>query len=234
MTTKRVGSSLSPFSSAANGRQAASEWAVRELPARAATFLRAVSVHAPIRAALASGGYGPAEHQEGLTLLVMTCSYGQGGTNPQEDDPQRRAEAALLQWGRTHFGRLHAALMRLHPEYAGLFSLGDAERSASAVLSIAALLDALDALAAGAPVLATLSSRGRDATVHNRLRGWVNAACEAPTPAPPASDTPDSALQQLHDWYTDWSATARTFIRRKDWLIRLGLGARRRKAALPE
>ncbi|KYG08548.1 hypothetical protein BE21_23090 [Sorangium cellulosum] len=38
------------------------------------------------------------------------------------------------------------------------------------------------------------------------------------------------ALEKSHAWYREWSETARAFIKRRDFLVRLGLAHRKAKA----
>jgi hypothetical protein len=60
--------------------------------------------------------------------------------------------------------------------------------------------------------------------------GAMPAALLATTSPAPASD-PRIAL---HRWYADWSTAAKTFVGRRDWLIRMGLLRRRRRESLGE
>jgi hypothetical protein len=43
-------------------------------------------------------------------------------------------------------------------------------------------------------------------------------------------ETPDAELQELYRWYRDWSHTARAVIRRRDYLIALGVVDRKKAA----
>lgn len=215
-----------------------SEWAVRELPARAATFLRGVGSHAAIRAALRSAGYGPRDHEEGLSLLCSACLYGTGGLDPAEDQPAREAAAAVERWAQTHVGRLHAALERLYPEALWIFASFDASTSGDTLLGVAQLLERLRTLEKEpeqASVLETLARRGFDSQERSRLEGLLARARRAAEPsgaehlALPGEDAQDEAMLALQRWLNDWSTTARAVLRRKDWLIRLGVTRRRRR-----
>lgn len=62
------------------------------------------------------------------------------------------------------------------------------------------------------------------------MHGDVEQATAQRAPEPPAEATdrdgqplPDAPLLELYRW----TATARTFVKRRDWLIRLGLAKRR-------
>lgn len=213
-----------------------SDWALRELPARAATFLQAVGSHAAIRAAMQSAGYGPWDHEEGLSLLRSTCAYGTGGLDPAEDEPARDAAAAVAQWTGTHVGRLRAAVERLHPDALWVFAGFDGGASSSPLLGVAQLLEHLHSLegrAHSAPLLETLSCRGFDQRERERLQDLLRTAQRALEPSRPRDEptgrAPDEATLALHQWLNDWSTTARAVLKRKDWLIRLGVSRRRKR-----
>jgi hypothetical protein len=194
-----------------------------------------VGTHAPIRAALQAGGYGPADHEEGLRLLVAACPYGTTGLDPADDAPARQAVAELDHWTKGHLPRLRAALEHLHPEALGMLAELECTEPAGAVLSVATLLKRLDALESeqgSSSVLDTLARRGVDLRERQRLLTLVQTAQHArgtprgPSNSPTLTDEP---LLALHHWFADWSSTARTFVTRRDWLIRLGLSRRRRR-----
>lgn len=229
-----------------------SEWALRELPARAATFLHTVGGHAPIRAAMQSAGYGRRDHDEGLRLLLAICPYGTGGLDPAEDEPAREASASIQRWARTHVVRLRAAVERLHPEALWVFAGFNRGVTSDALLGTARLLENLRLMAEGKAddvhdghseptrVLETLTRRGLGEGERTRLEALVRTAQRATALAPapqsatscwvePSAEAPDAAMLALHAWLSDWSTTARAVLRRKDWLIRLGVSRRRRR-----
>jgi hypothetical protein len=125
---------------------------------------------------------------------------------------------------------------------------------AGAILSIATFLDRLDALEndparaatreADRAALARLAERGIDAAERARLRALVKTAMrattDAPAPTPPrAPSTPAApaelpvdqaeSLRKLRAWYDDCSRTAKALIKRRDYLIALGLAKRSKK-----
>lgn len=213
-------------------------WALRELPARVATFLHAAGTHPPLRAALKTGGYSASDHAEGLRLLGAACSYLDEPFDFEADAEARRAAAELEAWTARHVARLRTALERLHPEAAGLFPRHAPEGPAT-ILAVSTLLEGLAELAAredAAPVLATLAARGFDRALRERLAQLVERAkrAEAPAGAEAAalaaeSATPAPEMIRLYRWYEDWMATARAVVGRRDWLIRLGIADRRRR-----
>lgn len=205
-----------------------------ELPARVVVFLAGIGTHAAIRAVLAEGGYGPEDHEEGWALLGRACAYGSSGVDPHAELPQRQAMSEIASWVGTHFPRLRAALERLHPEQLTLFAgIETPSDPASALLGLALFLRRLDALdAAGSEAVHTLNRRGVDRPERDRLAALVATASAAPKPASGGAvrDRREAELVQLWRWWSDWSATARVLVGRKDWLCTLGLHARRRPA----
>jgi hypothetical protein len=217
--------------------QSPSEWALRELPARVVVFLHAVGTHSPLRVALKAGGYGPADHAEGLSLLSAACPYVEDAFDPTADQRARKAAAELEGWSRRNLMRLRTAVERLHPEVVALFP-ERAPAGAEVILVVETLLARLERLATepeGAGVLETLARRGLDAELRRRLAVLLRDAKHAEPPhvawrdGTEGTDAPDAALVALYRWYDDWTGTARAMVGRKDWLIRMGLLDRRRR-----
>lgn len=225
-----------------------SEWALRELPARAATFLSTVGSHGAIRGALRGGGYRTADHEEGIQLMAAACALRPGGVDPAQDEAPRLAAKKLEEWSATHVGRLSAALRRLHPDEPSPFDGIDFSSRGDAVLGVTQLLGALRRMTAHASAAAmstTLAHRGLDEAERAMLDEWVALAQGVARPdlevgfeavgsnganeAEPAMTQGDDALIALHGWYEDWATTAKALIRRKDWLLQLGVRRRRRR-----
>jgi hypothetical protein len=216
-----------------------------ELPSRALKLLSTISKVPAIRGALAARGYSEQEHQEGWDLLLKVSGFPQKTPEATNDEEVSKAIAALDAWDEPNFRILRAALDRHHPAQ-GAFVFHNLEPStgAGAVLSVATLLDRLDALE-GAPerkatrkadhaALALLAKRGVDEAERKRLRELVQIA-QRPASAAPATEAADDGEQQatflkLYAWYSEWSETARALIKRRDHLIRMGL-AKRKPAA---
>ena len=85
-----------------------------------------------------------------------------------------------------------------------------------------------------ATILATRSARGITAKERARLADLVQTAqstteIEAPDEAGEAAreEAYVKALGALRVWYVDWSDMARSVIKRRDYLIRLGLAKRK-------
>jgi hypothetical protein len=139
------------------------------------------------------------------------------------------------------FRRVRACLGRLHPEQAKVVLDGIAPTDGpGAVMGMLTLLDRIDGLAksknkADHAAVATLAKRGLDERERTRFRDLVRVAMKG-TSEPEQTIDPEAeqraqnrqrALVQLRAWYEDWSEMARSVIKRKDRLIRLGLARRK-------
>lgn len=213
-------------------------------PTRALTFLRAVGTHLAIRATLLAHGYTDADHQEGWALLHAASGFGVGTTIDAIDADVRDAIRALDTWDEDGFRIVSATFQRRFPTVADkvLAGIGPSNGSA-AVVGVSTLLDRLDALSQSqAPddqaAIALLSKRGIDAAERTRLRALVakaqsvDATAASDLAAAQASQQANAqrhlaALAQLRGWYEEWSDIARATVKRRDYLIRLGLAARR-------
>jgi hypothetical protein len=76
--------------------------------------------------------------------------------------------------------------------------------------------------------LATLTRRGVSEAVRRNLGQDVTTAMQAAAPATagPVRAERGAEIAALYRWYSDWGATARALIKRKDWLVVLGLAQR--------
>lgn len=223
-----------------------SESVLEETPQRVLPFLRAIATRVEIRSAMAACGYTQAEHERGWKLLLDVSGYTTPSFPVTADQKARAAIAELDGWDEPGFRRIRAALGRLHPEQEAFVFEGMAPGSgAASVVSVAMMLDRLDALESGADraatrdadhaALATLSQRGIDGSERARLRELVNIAKTANLPVVTVSTAMPSdrleKLKELHAWFADWSETARAVIRRRDYLIFMGLAKRKRVKA---
>jgi hypothetical protein len=212
------------------------------IPAKAQIFLRAAATKLEIRAALFAAGYSEEEQALGWQLLEKASGYVPGIASPSADTAARAAIAEIDAWDEPGLKRVGAALGRLHPEqHAFVFAGLETAQGIGSLLSVATLLDRLDALeraperagtrAADRAAIATLTGRGITPEVRRRLRELLKVAqtAEAPVfPVDASSEERDQALRELRAWYKDWSETARAVIRRRDYLVMLGLTQRRK------
>jgi hypothetical protein len=224
-------------------------------PMRVLEFVRTVSMTPGIRVMLEVYGYSRATHDEAWSLLQQACGYNEGPPVGRTDERSRKAIIALDDCDEDLFRLTRASLGRHHPDQARFVLEALApDTGIAAVLAVAHLLDRLDALessparaatrAADHAALATLSARTITPEYRAELRALVNIAQTATeSRAPSATPTPDAtaalpeaqriaaareaALLALRAWHEEWSDVARTCIKRRDHLVRLGLATRR-------
>jgi hypothetical protein len=229
---------------AAESTSEPSEWALRDLAARVATFLYAIAANVSLRGEMQAAGYTPADHEEGQALLCGACNYRTTGYDRAEDTAARSAETALATWASRDLARYRAAVERVHPEHLALFAELEWQTPAEAILVVDRLLRRLSELpprGAARAVLKVLERRGLTVSERSRLQELVHAAQLATVPgtlSPPAAlgvggEAPEIAAEvlALYRWYADWSVTARTVVRRKDWLERMGVVRRRKRGS---
>lgn len=213
---------------------------------RALALLAGVGGVEGIRLALAARGYTEHTHREGWELLQAASSYRPASPVGVPSLPDAAAEAVreIDAWDDTNFPIAAAALKHRHPEafaavFAGELQAGD---GAESVVRVGTFLDRLDVLpSAQKAALETLAHRGITPAERARLRKLlatatsfraVDAAGDAQSRAHRAQSLAEreAALRALRAWYEEWSVIARQVIRRKDWLILLGLATRKKPA----
>ncbi len=222
---------------------------LNQTPTRVLPFLRAMATRIEVRVVMAANGYTEEEQLLGWKLLLSATGY-KAPPMPITDDARARASIAELDaWDEPGFRRIHAALGRLYPDQdAFVFAGLEPSTGPGAVLSVATLLDRLDALESSPAraakrdgdqaALATLARRGVDKNERNRLRALVTTAQQAKIPVmaiadPSIATARDQALRDLYAWYNDWSQTAHAVIRRRDHLLLMGLAKAKRSKADP-
>jgi len=219
-------------------------------PVRVLTFLKAVGTSASIRASIAARGYRREDHMEGWKLLHAVSGY-QDPEAPDDDTSVRDAIQQLDEWDEGGFQIVAATLKHRFPEQASFLLKGlKPATGAAAVLGVKQLLDRLDALETGEgrsatretaqAALAILAQRGIDSTQRQRLRDLIKVAESAPEISLPDAQSAAKAdaahvkrLMALRAWFEEWSSITRVAIKRRDYLIRLGLARRHPKSPEP-
>ncbi len=215
---------------------------------RGTRFLRALSTVSAIRRILVQAGYTTPVHQEGWGMLLTLLGYTPAGADmpPPDANPPEKAIAELDMWDGPNFTRARAALEHLHPDQARYIFAGLAPTTgAAAVATVKTFLDRVQALRDGTDngragsrdddtaAVESLEKRGIvNADIETHLRKQIETAMQL-APAPVDADRVDevaymSTAVAFHAWLTDWRATARAVMTRRDYLIRLGLAQRRR------
>lgn len=228
-----------------NSNTGPSDTVLDETPARALKFMSAVSTNPTIRAILERRGYTDAYHDKGWELLLKASGYKRAPAAPVQSRPEAAAAIAELdQWDEPHFRIARAALGEFPDQRDFVFENLDPQTGAGAVVSITTFLDRLDHLENGKDrkatrkidhaALAKLAERGISDAERTRLRGLLKTAIASPEPqaqapkAPPAQNDDARAVKlALWTFYSEWSEIAKADIKRRDYLIQLGLAKRK-------
>jgi hypothetical protein len=217
-------------------------------PDRVTKLLGGIGAVATIRTLMFAAGMTDADIIEGRALLIEALAAPEGAGVPSDTEAakeQRAATAELDEWDEPNFARYRAALKRHHPD-AGAYVFRDlaASTGAAAVQGVATFLSRLDVLEQGTDpsreatreadrsAVAFLAKRGLDRAERTRLRARVDVALGPTTPLPEALAQDHQArrrevLIQLRDWFEEWSTTARAVVKKRSYLIRMGLASRR-------
>ncbi len=220
----------------------ASRKTLDNIPGRALSFLRAAGTSRAIRRFLGKAGYTETDHKEGWDLLHACSGFASGDPPELEDTRVRDAIRALDAWDEDGFRIIRASLGRHFPAQAKFVLEGIAPGvGAASVVAVGTLLTRLDQLEKGRPstakddkaAIALLETRGINKKERQKLRDLIAEATRA---EPVAHDDPSveetagahyAALAALRAWHLEWSEVARSVVRRRDYLIRLGLASRR-------
>lgn len=225
---------------------------LEEAPQRVTKLLTGIGAVPTIRTLLFQAGMTDADIAEGRKLL-LACLAAPADAAPQADTAdavaQRAAVAELDEWDEPNFARYAAALRRHHPKVGDyVFNKLSASTGVAAVQGVATFLGRLDVLEhhkdpgrqdaktekEDDKAIALLAKRGLDAKERARLDALVKVALgpTSPLPVTPASkqnvgDARKKALSELRGWFDEWSTAARAVVKKKNYLIRLGLAARK-------
>lgn len=216
-------------------------------PARALSLLRAVGTSRPIMARMKAYGFTAEDAQEGWTLLRAASGFEDESTDdPTPATDARAAFAELDSADETLFRVLNASLSRRLPGFAAKVLTGlTASQGGEVVLTVSTLLDRLDAAfkkpdADAKLAFDLLEQRGYGEAERARLRALTEQAQSVPEvdlSSIKEREQADAALverlQDLRNWYEEWSQIARAALVRRDFLIRAGLASRREAADAP-
>ncbi|WP_437277287.1 hypothetical protein WME90_39545 [Sorangium sp. So ce375] len=231
-----------------------SDTVLETTPERVTKFLMGIGAVAAIRTLMAGAGMTDDDILEGRALLLdVLAAPRQPGASADTDDAraQRAATGELDQWDEPNFARHGAALRRRFPEV-NTYVFKDLAPSTgtAAVQGVATFLARLDALENGTDpgrtglkqsdkkAVAFLGTRGLDKAERKRLQGLVDVALGPTSPLPEQTELPESArrreaLAKLRAWFDEWSTTARAVIKKRSYLIRLGLASRKVRQRKP-
>jgi hypothetical protein len=221
---------------------------LEETPARATRFLAGIGALPIVRTTLSLNGMTDADIDEGRKLLLACLAEPRNVPATPDTDEARASREAVVEldaWDEPNFGRYAAALKRKFPStHAYVFADLKASTGAAAVNGVATFLARVDALDKGtdasrsdskkadAAAVALLDTRGLTKTERKRLRGLVDTALGPTSPLEemPAMERDEvrvAKLVALKEWYEDWTATTRAVIKKRVYLIRMGLASRK-------
>lgn len=199
-------------------------------------FLGALGRNASIATILRKEGLTEEVLDLGWSLLFAANGYKKNTTNAVPDAVENPTADALVQVDQADdflFRRIKVVLQGDFPEQLDTLLEGglSAKQGAESVGSLTEILNRLDKLEGapnGKPVIEKLEARGVTAKERARLRALLTTATSpAPeVPAPPPPPDPAVRLKALVDsyyWYKEWAEIARDAIKRRDYLIALGL-----------
>jgi hypothetical protein len=165
---------------------------------------------------------------------------------------QRNATAELDEWDEVNFARYSATLRRHHPDAASyVFHNLAASTGSAAVHGVATFLARIEALEKGTDkarestkkddkkAVELLVNRGLTKKERARLESLVHVALGPTAPLPNTTEVETrraarrTALAALKAWFDEWSAAARAVVKKRGYLIRLGLAARKVRKAKP-
>jgi hypothetical protein len=227
-----------------------SDTVLNEIAGRSLKFVGAVSTNRGIRAVLALRGYNQASHEQGWQLTIKASGYRRQPPVILESPEAAKAIATIDQWDEPTFRIARAALSgEFNAQRDFLFDNLTAQTGAASVVSVTTFLNRLDLLEHGKDrkatreadhaALAKLAERGITKDERARMRKLLeiaegpSAAIPVVADAPLAEDDEAAAKEQraakiaLWRWFSEWSEIARADIKRRDWLIQLGLAKRK-------
>jgi hypothetical protein len=227
-----------------------SDAVLNDMPARGLKLLGAISSNGHIWTALTRRGYSEATHEQGWSLVLKASGYRRPLAEVLARPEAAAAIASLDVWDEPNFRVARAALVTMPEQRDFLFQDLEAQTGAAAVASVATFLDRLDELEnskerkatrkADQAALDRLAERGIHKEERARLRQLLATATASPDaadlapkgPADAAKDASKAAEQReakiaLWAFWTEWSEIAKTDIKRRDYLIHLGLAKRK-------
>jgi hypothetical protein len=203
---------------------------------------------------MVSLGYSEAEHEKGWELALPVLGYNPKAPSPGAGTPSAQSEAIseIDQWDEPNFARAGAALNHLHPDQHE-YIFGDGLQPAQGVGAIAsvetfvnrvvALRDGTDpdreaTRDADKEAVATLERRNIfNAEIEAHLKALLATAKAVTLPVDTSRESDpafQAAAKKFDAWLNDWRETARTSVKRRDYLIRLGLAKRRSRKGTKE
>jgi len=216
---------------------------------RGLRFLQAMSNLVAARLLMEARGYTPEVHRRGFELFFDLISSRQ----PWEEDlrlpSQEAAIAAISQWAEENLGPIRTTLANLYREQEKYVFYRSELLESHATLIVRAILERIETLREGTDpyreesreadraAIELLETRNLlDRAQEGRLKAQLEKAFEPDlddTNLPEGMETDDESYlakaERFHAWLKDWRDTARSVIKNRRHLIRLGLKHRGKK-----
>jgi len=217
---------------------------LEQVPDKVFTFVRAAGTNLTIRAALRRRGYTPEVHQQAWMLLHTSGNVSPQGEITAIDSTVAGALAELDAIDADTIEVIDATLSRRFPDQAKVLIGGLRPATGMrAVYNVDHIVRGAKALRSAANRKATrkqdkaaldlLAERGLTTAELDRLAELVAVATSASEVQPPdpaegqaADERYVRALGDLWLWYNEWSRIAKTVVKRRDYLMQLGLAHR--------
>jgi hypothetical protein len=242
----KVRSTAMPINAAPQGDP--SDDTLDRVVVRSMRFLLAVGTDIVARAAIESRGYSDAEHARGWSLVDRVSGRTSMTPPPMgEGSTTRTARDAIEQWLVANLPIAEASLQYgFSAQHAFVFR-DDLKTGggAAAVITAQAFLSRVNALgsakrgehrASDERALAQLERRGIGTAQRSWLAEQIALVQRGDKPGV-VSTSPISADRAnrlaLYAWHAEWSAIARTVIKQRGLLIRMGLATRRKAEKKP-
>lgn len=194
--------------------------------------------HPQIRMLMALRGFEDGTYEEGWELFNVASGRRLAYTHPfgemlAEDDTKRLIQA-IDDDENAWFPVVDATLTRHFPRVRDeLFKNISQTQGPQVVVSVGTLLERIKELQAqptaeSTAVLALLERRGFTQRLREQMYARVEQVRKSseitlPEIEPNSAAERDAALTKAWDWYREWRQIARTVVRRRDMLMRLGL-----------
>ena len=211
-----------------------------------AKFLQGVGTVIPVRLTLIDAGYTKSEHEYGWEKYFFLMGYQWEIPENYTTDPVQ-PYARFERWSKINFRLAKIALKRLHPvQHDYLFSTSPKLTGVAAMAAVYNFLDKIRKLREGRGVDSEAQLAEDQAAVKTlEKRNIISPEIESElwdliAEATKLNSTPEEVLDiretdeyqqkavEFHEWLKDWRMTARTVIKRRDYLIRLGLVKKRK------
>ncbi len=226
-----------------------SESKARYLPGRVFRFLNAIAQRPVIFLQLMEKGFTEADFKEGKSALDRVTDLTYADKLPSTSSEYQQALVGLDSWDEEHFQRTKAALEKRYPDQYHFLFAGElkAEQGPAAIRAVETFLERVDILRTGKDSERAASRNKDEAAIDllfkrgilddemiQQLQGWIKVCTSVPDveglmPSEKEKAQFVDALFDLDLWFSDWSTTARTAIKRRDYLISLGLAERRER-----